>query len=80
MKGDEIVGHCDRHSNETVTLRKHVTKYKQMQKWMVECLTKFENPGIKIARVKTRLASSNESIYFDFVPCCGFIVMLTFLN
>ena len=32
VKGDDIVQPCDRHSNETVTLRKHVTKYKHMQK------------------------------------------------
>ena len=28
VNGDEIVRTCDRHSNESVTLRKHVTKYK----------------------------------------------------
>ena len=32
MKRYEIVRPCDRHSNETVTLRKHVTKYKHMYK------------------------------------------------
>ena len=52
-KCDEIVLPCDRHSNETVTLRKHVTKYKNMQKWMVEFLRKFENRGIKKARVNS---------------------------
>ena len=49
MKGDEIVRPCDRHSNETVTLKKHVKKYKHMQKWMDEFLRKFENRGIEIA-------------------------------
>ena len=34
MKAAEIVCPCDRHSNETATLRKHVTKYKNMRKWM----------------------------------------------
>ena len=29
---------CDRQSNETVTLRKHGTKYKHIQKLMVEFL------------------------------------------
>ena len=29
-EGDEIVRACDRHSDETVTLTKHVTKYKYM--------------------------------------------------
>ena len=31
VKGDEIVLPCDRHSNETVTLKKHVSKYKNMR-------------------------------------------------
>ena len=53
MKGDEIVGHCDRHSNETVTLRKHVTKYKTMRKWTVEFLRKFRNCYIEIAIVNS---------------------------
>ena len=51
MNGDEIFRPCNRHSNETVTFGKHVTKYKNMQKWIVEFLRKFENRGIKIARV-----------------------------
>ena len=45
VKGDEIVGACDRNSNETVTLRKHFTKYKNMRKWMDEFLTKSEGRG-----------------------------------
>ena len=55
MKGDEIVRPCDRHSCETVTLRKHVAKYKKMQKLMIEFLRKLENRGIKIARVNSIL-------------------------
>ena len=39
----------DRLSNETVTLRKYITKIKNMRKLMVEFLRKFENRGIKIA-------------------------------
>ena len=27
---------CERYNNETTTLRKYVTKYKNMRKWMVE--------------------------------------------
>ena len=46
MKRDGIVRPCERY--ETVTLRKNVTRYKNMRKWMVECLRKFENRGIKI--------------------------------
>ena len=53
MKGDEIVRPFDRHSNETVTLGKHITKYKSKRKWMVEFLRKFKNPGIKIALVNS---------------------------
>ena len=41
----------DRNSNETATLRKHVTIYKLMRKWMVEFGRKFKNRVIKIARV-----------------------------
>ena len=41
----------DRHSNETVTLRKHATKYKNMCKWMAEFLIKFDNRFVKIDRV-----------------------------
>ena len=49
MEGDQIVRPCDRHSNETVTLREHVTKYKHLQKWRVVLRRKLENRGIKIA-------------------------------
>ena len=41
----------NRHNNETVILRKNVTKFKNMRKWMVEFLRNFKSPGIKIARV-----------------------------
>ena len=57
--GDEIVLASDRHWDETVTLTKHVTKYKYMRKWMVEFLSKSESRGIKIARVNSiRMAKS----------------------
>ena len=55
VKGGEIVCPCDRHSSETVTLRKHVNKYKNMRKWIVEFLRKFENCGIQISRVNSIL-------------------------
>ena len=48
MQSDEIVRDYDRHRNETVTLGKHVTKYKNMRKWMVEFLRKFDSRGDKI--------------------------------
>ena len=41
----------DRHRNEIATLRKHITKYKNMRKWMVEFLRKSESRGDKIAQV-----------------------------
>ena len=34
-----------------VTLRKHVTKYKYMRKWMVKFLSKSQSSGIKFAQV-----------------------------
>ena len=58
----------DWHSNETVTLRKHVTKYKNMQKWMVEFLRKFENRGIKIDRVNSiHITKSVNLQIFTFI-------------
>ena len=59
MKGDKNFRSFYRHSNETVTLRKHVTKYKNMRKLMVEFLRKFENRGIKNALVKSILNSKS---------------------
>ena len=50
---DEIVRACDRHRNETVTLTKHVTKYKYMQKWMIEFLSKSQSRVIKFDRVNS---------------------------
>ena len=51
VKGDEIVRACDQHSNKTVTLRKHISKYKNMRKRMVEFFRKSEVDGDKIAGV-----------------------------
>ena len=61
-KGDEIVRPCDRHSNETVTFRKHVSKYKNMRQWMVEFLRIFENRGIKIAQVNSMLITKSINL------------------
>ena len=52
----------NRHSNETATLRKHVTKYKNMQKLMVEFLRKFVSNGIKIARVNSILVTKSINL------------------
>ena len=53
MKGHEIVWAYDRHRNRTATLRKHVTKYKYMQKWMGKFFRISQNRGIKIAWVNS---------------------------
>ena len=71
VKRDEIVRSCDRHSNEAVTLRKHVTKYKNIRKWIVEFLRKSESRRDKIARVNSIFASPYQWIYFNFVKCWG---------
>ena len=63
MKADEIVRVCDRHRKETVTVRKHATKYKNMQKWMVEFL---KNGWSKIALVNSILITESTTIYFNF--------------
>ena len=46
---------------------KHVTKYKIMEKWMIEFLRKFENHGFKIDRFNYILIA--KSINFEL--CCG---------
>ena len=62
---DHIVRACDRHRNETVTLREHVTTYKYMGKWMVEYRSKPQSSGIKFARVNSiRMTKSTNLLYF----------------
>ena len=81
MKDAEIVQTCDRNNNETATLRKHVTKYKRMRKWMVEFLSKSDCRGIKIDRVYS-IRITNLSIYFNFlraIPLGDVIKMARFL-
>ena len=60
--GDEIVRLCDRHSNETLTLRKHISKYGNMRKWMGEFLRKFENRVNKIARGNSILITKSFNL------------------
>ena len=48
-----IVRACDRHSNETVILRKQFAKYQNLRKWIVEFLRKSKNRGVQIARVNS---------------------------
>ena len=63
MKGDEIVLLAfDRHSNETATVRIHVTKCKHIRKLMLVYLGKFENRGIKIARVNSTHITKNINL------------------
>ena len=62
MKGDEIVRPFDRHSDETATVRKYVTKYKRMRKLMLVFLGQFENRGIKIARVNSILITKSSNL------------------
>ena len=64
-EGDEIVRACERHRNETVTLKKHATKHKCMRKWMVELLIKSQSCGIKFSRVNS--IRMTKSIYFNFL-------------
>ena len=44
-----IITACDWHCNEIVTLMKHVTKYRNMRKWMAESASR----GDKITRVNS---------------------------
>ena len=65
---------CNRHSNGTVTLRKNISKYKNVRKWMVEFLRKFENCGTKIKRVNSLLMIKINKFtvfYFNFLWCWG---------
>ena len=69
-EGDEIVRACDRHRNETVTLWKHVTKYKYMRKWMDGFLNKFQSYGIKFAHVNSiHMNKSFNLFYFTMCRC-----------
>ena len=68
---------CSCYSNETVTPRKHVTKYKNMRKWMVEFLRKFESNGIKIAEL-TRL--TYQQIYQYTLILYIIIIIIIILN
>ena len=62
MKGDEIILPFKRHSNETVSLMKHVIEYENMKKWMVELIRKFENRGSKIALVNSILITKSTNL------------------
>ena len=53
----------DWHSNETATVRIHVSKYKHIRKLMLVFLGKFENRGIKIARVNSTHITKNINLH-----------------
>ena len=67
VNGDSIVRACDCHSNETVNIRKHVTKHKNTRKWMVEFRRKSECRGIKIEL--TQFPKPNLLFCINFVRC-----------
>ena len=79
VKGDEIVRPCDRHSIKTDSQ----ATYKNMLKWMVEFLRKFENLTIKIGLDNSILITKIyqfTAIYFNFGLCWGSFVMLRSLK
>ena len=51
VKGDEILLACNQHSNEDVTHRKHVIKYKNVRKFMVEFLMKLSVVAVKLLEI-----------------------------
>ena len=57
--------------SETATLRKHVTKYKHMRKLMLVFLGKFENRGIKIARVNSISNTKYTNLLLPLLPRGG---------
>ena len=52
----------NRHNKKSMNLKKYDSKYKNMQKWMIEFPRKFENRGTKITLVNSILIK-NLSIY-----------------
>ena len=59
----EIVRACDRHSNEIMALRKHVTKYKYMRKWIVKFLRKSDSRGKKIVRAASIRSTKSINLF-----------------
>ena len=66
-----LIQHVTGYSHETATLRKHVTKYKNMQKRMVEYLEQFENRGIKISRDNTNLITKSINLQLSTLILYG---------
>ena len=76
----EIIRAWDRHSNETLTLRKHTTKYKNMRKRIVliKDFWKYEARGDKIVELTQFITKSINLRLFCSV--LGSVVMFAFLN
>ena len=63
---------CNRHSHNNVTLKKHVTKYKSMRKWMVEFFKKIQNRSIKISGVNSILLTKSTNLPLFTLILYGF--------
>ena len=71
----------DRSSNETTKFMKHVSKYKNKRKWMVEFLRKSDSRRFKIDRVNLlRITKPINFLWFCAVLVLRSVVMLKFLN
>ena len=64
-------------TTKPVTLRKHVTKYKNMQKWTIEFLRKSVSRGDKIVRVNSIRITKSVNL-LSFCRMFGSVEMLTF--
>ena len=64
---------CNLQSNKTATLRKDVSKYKNMRKWIIEFLRKVENRSIKSARVSSIFVTKyvNLQVFTLIFYCLG---------
>ena len=68
VKGDKIFWALDRHSVETVTLRKCVAEYEQMWKLIIKFLHKFQGRGIQISELIWFEYPNNWSSSTSYVP------------
>ena len=66
---------CDRYRNETAALRKYITKFKNMRKWIVEFVRKSERRGDKIALVNSIRITKSINLYY-FCTLLGSIVIV----
>ena len=80
MMGDETARACDRHSYETVTLRKHVTKYKSKRKWMVKFFRKSVSQDDKIDRVNSIRITKSINVLILYTVLGSVMTYVTILN